>query len=105
MIASLYYLELFVEYRGVNRKRLGGYAMNRKHDRKDKRPTGIPTGIMRMDIELMSEIRLFVSLGNTISDAARAYHVSEQMARYACRKGKDFDSLQKDILEESENNE
>lgn len=102
MIASLYYLELFVEYRGVNRKRLGGYAMNRKHDRKNKRPTGIPTGIMRLDVELMSEIRLFVSLGNTISDAARAYHVSEQMARYACRKGKDFDSLQKDILEEDD---
>ena len=76
-----------------------------KYNRKDRRPTGIPTGIMRMDIELMSEIRLFVSLGNTISDAARAYHVSEQMVRYACRKGKDFDSLQKDILEESENNE
>ena len=76
--------------------------MNRKHDRKDKRPTGIPTGIMRLDVELMSEIRLFVSLGNTISDAARAYHVSEQMARYASRKGKDFDSLQKDILEESD---
>ena len=76
--------------------------MNRKHDRKDKRPTGIPTGIMRLDAELMSEIRLFVSLGNTVSDAARAYHVSEQMVRYACRKGKDFDSLQKDILEEDD---
>lgn len=76
--------------------------MNRKHDRKDKRPTGIPTGIMRLDVELMSEIRLFVSLGNTISDAARVYHVSEQMVRYACRKGKDFDSLQKDILEEDD---
>ena len=73
-----------------------------KYNRKDKRPTGIPTGIMRLDVELMSEIRLFVSLGNTISDAARAYHVSEQMVRYACRKGKDFDSLQKDILEESD---
>lgn len=76
--------------------------MNRKHDRKDKRPTGIPTGIMRLDAELMSEIRLFVSLGNTISDAARVYHISEQMVRYACRKGKDFDSLQKDILEEDD---
>ena len=79
--------------------------MNRKHDRKDKRPTGIPTGIMRLDVELMSEIRLFVSLGNTISDAARAYKVSEQMVRYSCRRGKDFDSLQKDILEESDKNE
>ena len=74
--------------------------MNRKHDRKDKRPTGIPTGIQRLDRELMSEIKLFVSLGNTISDAARAYHVSEQMVRFAIKKGKDFNSLQKDILEE-----
>ena len=74
--------------------------MNRKHDRKDKRPTGIPTGIQRLDRELMSEIKLFVSLGNTISHTARVYHISEQMVRYACRKGKDFDSLQKDILEE-----
>ena len=73
-----------------------------KYNRKDKRPTGIPTGIMRLDVELMSEIRLFVSLGNTISHTARVYHVSEQMVRYACRKGKDFDSLQKDILEESD---
>ena len=76
--------------------------MNRKHDRKDKRPTGIPTGLQRLDRELMSEIKLFVSLGNTISHTARVYHISEQMVRYACRKGKDFDSLQKDILEESD---
>ena len=76
--------------------------MNRKHDRKDKRPTGIPTGIQRLDRELMSEIKFFVSLGNTISHTARVYHISEQMVRYACRKGKDFDSLQKDILEESD---
>ena len=76
--------------------------MNRKHDRKDKIPNGIPTGIQRLDRELMSEIKLFVSLGNTISHTARVYHVSEQMVRYACRKGKDFDSLQKDILEESD---
>ena len=76
--------------------------MNRKHDRKDKRPNGIPTEIQRLDRELMSEIKLFVSLGNTISHTARVYHISEQMVRYACRKGKDFNSLQKDILEESD---
>ena len=76
--------------------------MNRKHDRKDKRLTGIPTGIQRLDRELMSEIKWFVSLGNTISHTARVYHISEQMVRYACRKGKDFNSLQKDILEESD---
>lgn len=76
-----------------------------KYNRKDKRPTGIPTGIQRLDRELMSEIKFFVSLGNTISHTARVYHISEQMVRYACRKGKDFDSLQKDILEESDKNE
>ena len=73
-----------------------------KYNRNNGRPTGIPTGIMRMDRELMSEIKLFVSLGNTISHTARVYNISEQMVRYACRKGKDFDSLQKDILEESD---
>ena len=73
-----------------------------KYNRNNRRPTGIPTGIQRLDRELMSEIKLFVSLGNTISHTARVYHVSEQMVRYACRKGKDFDSLQKDILEESD---
>ena len=76
--------------------------MNRNHDRKDKRHNGIPTGIQRLDRELMSEIKLFVSLGNTISHTARVYNISEQMVRYACRKGKDFASLQKDILEESD---
>ena len=76
--------------------------MNRNHDRKDKRPNGIPTATQRLDRELMSEIKLFVSLGNTISHTARVYNISEQMVRYACRKGKDFDSLQKDILEESD---
>ena len=76
-----------------------------KYNRNNRRPTGIPTGIMRMDRELMSEIKMFLSLGYTVSDAARAYHVSEQMIRFASRKGKDFNSLQKDILEESDNNE
>lgn len=81
--------------------------MSRKHSkhnnkRKDKRPTGIPTGIQRLDRELMSEIKLFVSLGNTISHTAKVYHISEQMVRYSCKIGKDFDSLQNELLKEEE---
>ena len=74
--------------------------MNRRYNRKDKRPTGIPTGIMRLDAELMSEIKLFVSLGNTIEYTARKYKVSEQMVKYAIKKGKDFNSLQNDLEED-----
>ena len=74
--------------------------MNRRYNRKDKRQTGIPTGIMRLDAELMSEIKLFVSLGNTIEYTARKYKVSEQMVKYAIKKGKDFNSLQNDLEED-----
>ena len=73
---------------------------NRRYNRKDKRQTGIPTGIMRLDAELMSEIKLFVSLGNTIEYTARKYKVSEQMVKYAIKKGKDFNSLQNDLEED-----
>ena len=73
---------------------------NRRYNRKDKRQTGIPTGIMRLDAELMSEIKLFVSLGNTIADTARKYKVSESMVRFAIKKGKDFNSLQNDLEED-----
>ena len=78
--------------------------MNRKYKRKDKRPIGIPTGIQRLDKELMSEIRLFVSLGHTVEQATRAYHVNESMVRFAIKKGKDFESLQKELIEESDTN-
>ena len=74
--------------------------MNRRYNRKDKRPTGIPTGIMRLDDSLMSEIKLFVSLGNSIEYTARKYKVSESMVRFAIKKGKDFNSLQNDLEED-----
>ena len=75
--------------------------MNRNRRYNNKRKNNYPTGIQRLDAELMSEIKLFVSLGNTIADTARKYKVSESMVRFAIKKGKDFDSLQND-LEESE---
>ena len=74
--------------------------MNRRYP--NKRRGNYPTATQRLDVELMSEIKLFVSLGNSIADTARRYHVSEQMVRYSCRIGKDFDSLQKELIEESE---
>ena len=77
-------------------------SKNRKYNKKAKRPNGIPTGIMRLDRELMSEIKMLVSLGKTVSEVAKIYHVSEQMVEYSCRMGKDFDKLQKELIKEEE---
>ena len=76
---------------------------NRKHN--NKRKSNYPTGTMRLDAEIMSEIRLFVSLGNSIEQAACRYKVSVSMVMYACKKGKDFDSLQDEYYKEVNNNE
>ena len=73
---------------------------NRRYN--NKRKSNYPTGTMRLDAEIMSEIRLFVSLGNTVEDAARRYHVSVQMVKYSCRNGKDFDALQEEYYKECE---
>ena len=76
---------------------------NRRYN--NKRKSNYPTGTMRLDAEIMSEIRLFVSLGNTVEDAARRYKVSVSMVKYSCRMGKDFDALQEDYYKEVNNNE
>lgn len=73
---------------------------NRRYN--NKRKSNYPTGTMRLDAEIMSEIRLFVSLGHTVEQAARAFKVSVSMVKYACKKGKDFDSLQSDLIKECE---
>ena len=78
-------------------------SKNRRYN--NKRKSNYPTGTMRLDAEIMSEIRLFVSLGHTVEDAARRYNVSVSMVKYACKKGKDFDSLQSDLIKEVNNNE
>ena len=74
--------------------------MNKNRRYNNKRKNNYPTGIQRLDAELMSEIKLFVSLGNTIEYTARKYKVSEQMVKYAIKKGKDFNSLQNDLEED-----
>ena len=73
---------------------------NRRYN--NKRKSNYPTGTMRLDAEIMSEIRLFVSLGHTIEQAACRYKVSVAMVKYSCRKGKDFDSLQEEYYKEEE---
>ena len=78
-------------------------SKNRRYN--NKRKSNYPTGTMRLDAEIMSEIRLFVSLGHTVEDTARRYNVSVSMVKYACKKGKDFDSLQDEYYKEVNNNE
>ena len=69
-------------------------ARNRKYNkRKDKRPSGIPTGIMRMDKELMSEIKMYYSITNSIEATAKAYKVSTAMVEYALRNACSFNNL------------
>ena len=83
-------------------------SKNRKYNkgnynkRKDKRPNGIPTGIMRMDKELLSEIKMYYSITNNIEATAKAYGVSRAMVEYALKKACSFNSLQND-LEKEEN--
>ena len=78
--------------------------MNRKYNnkRKDKRPNGIPTGIMRMDKELLAEIKMYYSITNSIEATSKAYGVSRAMVEYALKKACSFNSLQND-LEKEEN--
>ena len=69
---------------------------------KNKKRNNYPTGIMRMDKELMSEIKMYYSITNNIEATAKAYGVSTTMVEYALNKGCSFNSLQND-LEKEEN--
>ena len=76
---------------------------NKNKNKKTKRkPNGIPTGIMRLDKELMSEIKMYYSITNNIEATAKAYGVSRAMVEYALRNACSFNSLQND-LEKEEN--
>ena len=77
-------------------------SKNRKYNKKAKRPNGIPTSIMRLDKELMSEIKMYYSITNNIEATAKAYGVSRAMVEYALRNACSFNSLQND-LEKEEN--
>ena len=76
--------------------------MKRNNKNKGRYNKGIPCGIDRMDKELLSEIKLYYSLTNSIEATAKAYHVSSAMVKYAAEKGSSFDNLQKQTLKEKE---
>ena len=74
----------------------------KKNKKNKKKPNGIPTGIMRMDKELLAEIKMYYSITNNIEATAKAYGVSRAMVEYALRNACSFNSLQND-LEKEEN--
>ena len=74
----------------------------KRNNKNKKRYNGIPNGIDRMDKELLSEIKLYYSLTNSIEATAKAYHVSTAMVEYAVEKGSSFNDLQKQIIKERE---
>lgn len=77
--------------------------MNKNKNRKyNKRRTNYPTGTQRLDDTLMSEIKMLVSLGKTVSEVSKIYHVSESMVIYSCRNGKSFEDLQKEFIEKED---
>ena len=67
--------------------------MAKKNKKNKKKPTGIPTGIMRLDKELMSEIKMYYSITNNIEATSKAYGVSRAMVEYALRNACSFNSL------------
>lgn len=74
----------------------------KRNNKNKKRYNGIPCGIDRMDKELLSEIKLYYSLTNSIEATAKAYHVSRVMVEYAVKNGSSFNDLQKQIIKEKE---
>ena len=65
-----------------------------KNKKKNKKKlTVYPTGVDRMDKELMSEIKFYYSLCNDIKKTAAIYHVTENMVKYAINKGIEFDKI------------
>ena len=76
--------------------------MAKKNKKTKRKPNGIPTGIMRLDKETMSEIKMYYSITNNIEATAKAYGVSRAMVEYALNKGCSFNSLQKELIKEED---
>ena len=70
-----------------------GY-MKKNNKKKNKKKLNVyPTGVDRMDKELLAEIKFYYSLCNDVKKTAVAYHVTENMVRYAINKGIEFDKI------------
>ena len=67
--------------------------MKKNNKKKNKKKLVYPSGVDRMDKELMSEIKFYYSLCNDVKKTAEAYHVSESMVKYAINKGIEFDKI------------
>ena len=68
--------------------------MKKNNKKKNKNKlNGYPTSVDRMDKELMSEIKFYYSLCNDVKKTSEAYHITENMVRYAINKGIDFDKI------------
>ena len=74
--------------------------MKRNNKNKRRYNQGIPSGVMRLDKETMSEIKMYYSITKSIEATAKAYRVSRAMVEYAVKNGCDFDSLQNDLIKE-----
>ena len=70
-----------------------GYMKKNNKKKNKKKITVYPTGVDRMDKELLAEIKFYYNLCNDIQKTAVAYHVAENMARYAVDEGKDCNSI------------
>ena len=71
----------------------GDMRYMKKNKKNKKKINRYPTSVDRMDKELMSEIKFYYSLCNDIKKTAEAYHVAENMVRYAINKGIEFDKI------------
>lgn len=74
--------------------------MTKKYN--NKRRSNYPTAVARVDIEMASEVRLFIKLGHSIEEACKAYKITRSQAEYAIKRGREFDSLQKEVYKEEE---
>ena len=77
-------------------------VVKKKHSKKKDYNRGIPTGTARMDKELMSEIKMYYNITNSIEATAKAYRVSIAMVEYALRNACSFNTLQNEIKEKEE---
>lgn len=76
--------------------------MGNKRRGKKNYNRGIPNGIQRLDKELMSEIKMYYSITNSIEATSKAYGVSRQMVEYALRNACNFNTLQNDLIKEED---
>ena len=74
--------------------------MKRNNKNKRRYNQGIPSGVMRLDKETVSEIKMYYSITKSIEATAKAYRVSRAMVEFAVKNGSEFYKLQKEIMKE-----